>query len=122
MDFKQGEIIRATKRDKSKGLHYIVVWTDFNEGTDFIGIMLTTSTADEYPDNVPLDLDHIQEGFDFKWKNSNFVNRLFIKFAAWGPFSKVGELTERGCQYLQDNLQDIEPVPFEEYLAERKSA
>lgn len=122
MEFKKGEIVRATKRDRSEGFHYIVVWTDFDEGNDFVGIMLTTSTTEEYADNVLLDIDHIKKDLDFEWKNSHFVNRLFIKFSAWGPFTKVGELTESGIKFISDNLQDIPPVTFDEYEAELRSA
>lgn len=122
MEFKKGEIVRATKRDRSEGFHYIVVWTDFDEGNDFVGIMLTTSTTEEYADNVLLDIDHINKDLDFEWQNSHFVNRLFIKFSAWGPFTKVGELTESGIKFISDNLQDIPPVTFDEYDAERRSA
>ena len=122
MEFKKGEIVRATKRDRSEGFHYIAVWTDFDDGNDFVGIMLTTSTTEEYADNVLLEIDHIKKGLDFEWQNSHFVNRLFIKFSVWGPFTKVGELTESGIKFISDNLQDIPPVTFDEYDAKRRSA
>ncbi|MFC4874162.1 hypothetical protein [Negadavirga shengliensis] len=122
MEFKKGEIIRATERKKSKGFHYIAVWEDFNEGMDFPGIMLTSSTADKYADNIPLDQSHIMEGHDFKWKATHFVSRVFIKLSDWGPFTKVGELTGLGINFIKENLQDVPPVTFDKYDAERRSA
>lgn len=121
MDHSKGDIVRATRRKKHEGYHYILVWSDFDEGSDFYGIMLTT--ASQYPDNIPMAKDHFLQGKELEWHESqHFVNRLFIKFASWGPFSKVGELTEDGVKFITEKLQDIEPLPFEEYLAERKSA
>ena len=121
LDHSKGEILRASKRRRSEGYHYILAWSDFDEGMDFTGIMLTTSTS--YPDNIPMDISHFQQGTELDWHESqHFVNRLFVKFAAWGPFKNVGELTEQGIRFVEENLQDIEPVPFEEYLAERRSA
>ncbi len=121
MDHSKGHVVRATRSRRHEGYHYILVWTDFDERSDFIGIMLTT--ASQYPDNIPMAKNHFVQGTELGWHESqHFVNRLFMKFAAWGPFTKVGELTEDGTQFVTVNLQDIEPVPFEEYLAERRSA
>ena len=122
MSYVKGDIVVASKRDRDKGKHYIIVWTDFEEGQDFIGIMLTTATTEEYSDNIALDKTHISEELEFVWKNSHFVNRLFIKFAEWGPFKKVGELSDSGVQYVQSNLQELEPVPFREYDLEHRCA
>ena len=81
--------------------------------------MLTTATSEKYADNIALDKTHITEGLEFTWKKSHFVNRLFKKLADWGPFRKVGELSIIGLQYVQDNLQALAPVTFEEYELER---
>ena len=123
MDHCRGDIIRARFRDRLRGFHFIAVWTDFNEGEDFIGIMLTTTTQDMYPDNVPLDIAHVNqnEEFAFEWRESHFVNRQFIKFAEWGPFTKIGELTEIGVTFIENNLQDLLPIPFEEYRAQQQA-
>ena len=121
MDHLKGDIVRATRRRRHEGYHYIIVWNDFVEGRDFIGVMLTR--ASQYPDNIPMSIDHFVQGKELVYnKSQHFVNRLFMKLGAWCPFTKVGELTEAGAQFVEENLQDIEPVPFEEYLAERRSA
>ncbi len=116
MDHLRGDIVRATRRRRREGFHYIIVWNDFDEGSDFTGVMLTR--ASQYPDNILMSQNHFVQGTELAYHRSqHFVNRLFMKFAAWGPFTKVGELTETGAQFIGENLQDIEPVPFEEYLA-----
>jgi len=120
--YTKGDIVVASKRGRDKGKHYIIVWTEFEEGKDFIGIMLTTATGEEYSDNIALDKTHINEEMEFVWKNSHFVNRLFIKFADWGPFRKIGELSSSGVQYVQNSLQDLSPVSFEEYVSERRAS
>lgn len=121
MDHSKGDIVRANRRTRHEGYHYILVWTDFDEGSDFIGVMLTI--APQYPDNIPMSLNHFVQGTELVYRRSqHFVNRLFTKFAAWGPFTKVGELTEEGAQFIEENLQDIAPVLFEKYLAERRTA
>ena len=115
MDHLKGDIVRANRRRRHEGYHYIVVWNDFVEGRDFIGVMLTR--ASQYPDNIPMSIDHFVQGTELVHnKSQHFVNRLFIKFAAWGPFTKVGELTEAGARFVEDNLQDIEPVTCERIL------
>ncbi|MCB0356834.1 MAG: hypothetical protein KDD40_07495 [Bdellovibrionales bacterium] len=121
MDHLIGDVVKATRRGHHEGYHYIIVWNGFDEGDDFIGIMLTKNST--YVDNILMSKEHFVEGNVLTWNESqHFVNRLLMKFAAWGPFTKVGELTAVGVQFITENLQEIEPVPFEVYLAERKSA
>ena len=70
-----------------------------------------------------MDKSHFVEGQQLQWNESqHFVNRLFIKFAAWGPFTKIGELTKQGIIFIEENLKDIGPVPFDVYEMERRSA
>lgn len=76
--------------------------------------MLTTSS--NFENNVLLDRSHINDGFDFKWNNSRFVNRVFRKFASWGPFTKIGEISNEGLIFIENELSSDEPVEFLEYL------
>ena len=96
------------KRRKSEGYHYILVWSDFVEGSDFERIMLTTSTL--FPHNIALDNGHFKQGMVLKWNESqHFVNRLFIKFAACGPFTKVGELTRPSKHLMTFSVLTLNP-------------
>lgn len=123
MHHKVGDIVRATKRSRSEAYHHILVWSDFDEGDDFEGIMLTTSTSRNFPDNIQMLESHFSKGHDWTWRASqHFVNRLFIKFSAWGPFTKIGQLTEEGIGFVEENLQDIPAMPFDQYIRERRSA
>ena len=112
--FNKGDIIEATKRGPNEGRHYILVWGDYHEGLDFEGIMLTHSS--KFADNILLEKAHILERQDFVWDNTHFVNRVFIKLNDWGPFSKVGELTKEGLEFITQTLTHKEPITFDQYI------
>jgi hypothetical protein len=88
MDFKKGDILRATVKEHVR--HPLVYWED--EGGDFIGIMLTHSGKSEKYNNIPLDEDFIEkedqngENFDFQFDDTQMVGDCLLKKAEWAPY------------------------------------
>lgn len=101
-------------QDPTKLRHPAVVWNNEITGDDdFLGIMLSKSGPDRFPNNVPMKPNHLSAGF---YNNTHFVNQRFIKLAGWGPFEKVSNLTVTGIAFIEQNLSDNPPLPFDAYL------
>ncbi len=121
MEFKKGDIIRGTHRQKEKACHPIV-YIEGNLEEDFVGVMLTSS--EEWKDNIPMLKEHFVEKdlngkqFPIYFKDTYFVKVQLKKRAEWGPFTKAGELTETGIKFIEDKIKSLEPLYWEEYLSE----
>ncbi|UII19392.1 hypothetical protein [Fulvivirga ligni] len=113
--YYKGDILEADKREFHQGRHKILIWGHYEEGSDFEGIILTHSSSKKYSTNILLDSTHIAEGYKFGWENTHFVNQLFIKLSEWGPFEKVGEMTEEGIMFINDQLTNIEPMNYMDF-------
>lgn len=120
---KLGDILKGTKRGRDAAFHFIV----FLEGKDeasFVGTMLTSSN--KYNDNVLMKEAHFNKTdsagkqFEFQFNNTYFVRRKFIKLSDWGPFSKIGELTPEGIEFIKSEIDVTEPTLWENYLKEHK--
>ncbi|MEO9868828.1 hypothetical protein [Ekhidna sp.] len=112
--FKKGDILEADKRKFHQGRHMILIWGEYRNEYDFEGLMLTHS--DRYPDNVLLDKTHVSNDHEFRWENTHFVNQLFIKLSDWGPFEKVGEITESGMSFIEEKLTNTEATYYMDYI------
>lgn len=120
---KKGDILKTKKpvriwnMDKEM-YHAAVVWQDEYDGRgDFLGIMLTTDCRKS--DNILMLENHFNETLKFKFKESRFVNQLFYKLREWSRFIKVGELTEQGIVFIEENLTNTEPMLFSDYITRR---
>lgn len=40
-----------------------------------------------------------------------------FKLQDWGPFTKVGELTDRGIKFIEATIDDLHPETWDDYLA-----
>jgi hypothetical protein len=121
---KKGDVLTSKNKVKwhkrLNGLyHAAVVWDDFYDGSsDFNGIMLSKSMT--FIDNINMNPNHFNPNFKFQYNNSHFVNQVFIKLQEWGPFYKVGELTSIGLVFIENNLTNLNPIEFTEYLNNNK--
>lgn len=118
MTFNKGDIIRSkiktTNRDEL--FHPAIVWDEsVVDGADFAGIMLTSSGPSNIYDNIPMALEHFHVGWTIGYRNSYFVNQLFIKFANWAPFEKVGQLTTEGIEFIESCISENPKEPFTSY-------
>jgi hypothetical protein len=117
--FVKGDLVLPVDRIKREewleGLfHPAVIWDDYYDGYgDFHGIML--SSSGRYHDNIPMKEQHFELGYDKGYHNSHFVNRVFIKFEEWGPFHKVGRLTDEGISFIENNILQQDAEPFADY-------
>jgi len=119
MAFKKGDIIWVDLKNRhpSRLKHPAVIWQDeVDEESDFLGIMLTHSEANERFDNILMDEIHFEPGQEVVFSNTHFVNQVFIKFQEWGPFNRSGRLTESGIDFIENNLTNRKPISFEEYI------
>jgi hypothetical protein len=114
----KGDILEAENRGLRQGLHYII-YIEGNSFKDFIGAMLTTSNING---NIPLEEQHFekidQNGNDYKiyYKDSHIVNvRLIKPEFDWGEYTKVGQLSENGIEFIDKILEDAPIMTFGEY-------
>ena len=115
----RGDILKATKRGKKAGKHFIVYY----EGQDdlhFIGGMVTH--LDDAL-NVPMKALHFLThdnitGIDYeiKYDDSYLVKAKLMKFESWGPFTKVGQLSSEGIEFVEKTIGALSSETWEEYL------
>lgn len=116
--YKTGDILDGKNNFSINGenIHYILYLYDIN-GRDFYGTVLTHS---EYKkQNIAMASSHFQIGWNFKYENTYFIPKKFIKLDAYSPYEKIGELTESGVLFVKshiDNINDSYAVTWEEYL------
>ncbi|HLT41765.1 MAG TPA: hypothetical protein VKZ95_03595 [Sphingobacteriaceae bacterium] len=116
--YRKGDILWVAKelRNPDQLKHAAVIWQDEYLGTeDFHGIMLTTAGPEKGYDNIAMSSEHFEDNHQFKWKNSHFVNQLFVKCRTWGEFFHVGRLTVDGISFIEDNLTNLDPMEFRHY-------
>ena len=118
-DCQRGDILLAANRELKAGYHPIVFF-DHNGGRDFIGCMLTRAVRDE---NEPMLSTHILEtSDDFEYKNTQIVKGKFMKFSDWGPFEKVGRLSESGINFMENVVRDLRAEPFANYYRRQRES
>jgi hypothetical protein len=123
MVFYKGDIVLSKNPtyDKTQLLHPAIVWDDKTSGdSDFTGIMLTKADAAKGYNNVTMAPEHFSTGFKIVYKQSHFVNQRFVKFASWGAFEKVGELTAEGIKFIEEKISTAPVIPFEIYIQKTK--
>lgn len=123
MVFCKGDIIwPQEKQGADKLLHPAIVWDDGVDGAnDFRGIMLTGAGPKGAYDNIALEPHHFVFGFEVPKKPQYFVNQVFIKFSGWGPFKKVGQLSQEGIIYIAGLISDRSAMPYNVYSTEPHS-
>lgn len=110
-DCQRGDILKATDRSLRAGNHPIVFFDCM--GTDFIGCMLTHKEKDE---NEPMLIAHfLYTSDDFKYENTQIVKGRFEKFLGWGPFYKIGRLSESGINFVENLIRDLPLETFANY-------
>lgn len=120
MNWQKGDILEGTDRRREAARHYIIALEAHRLG-NFVGAMLTSS--DVYPENISMKQEHVrtraddETDFKFQFKNTHFVKGRFIKLENWGPFTKVGELTKGGMNFVDAETKDLEPEPWDDYIS-----
>jgi len=121
---KKGEIYRLNpyfRGDYSSDCykHPFVFWEQ--ENADFNGIMLTTSDNPDY-NNILLMKEHIEDGYEFKYGKSNkrpnsYMAPLYLlKDVKYEHLKKVGQLTEKGIEFISNIVNDLEYTDWIKYM------
>ena len=111
VDFKPGDILRATHRELKKGYHPIVYVSGYSN-TDFVGAMLTHN--EDPTRNIKMDFSYFVNGVGYE--NTYLVIGKFIKPEEWGPFTKTNQLTQEGLNFLNENIVDQQLETFSNYF------
>lgn len=110
IDAKKGDILSTENylNKENKVPHYMVYLEPFpNNNNLFIGAMLTHSSING---NIPLQEDHFintdEMGNNYKisFDKSMVVNHPLYKKVDWTPFRKVGQLSQKGIEFIENNI------------------
>jgi hypothetical protein len=113
-NFKFGDIIEGTKTR-----HPIVFFSVKNKD-QFYGCIITHS--ERYSNNFTFKKEHFLEkdenGRDYKvqYENSFYVKLKLEKQNDWGPFLKIGALSNEGIKIIKSNVQIEQPVEWRKYM------
>lgn len=115
---QRGDILEASNRARNAGRHYIVFYDGYDD-VNFIGGMVTHMESDK---NVPMSDIHFEKtsedgnDYKFQFENTQLVIAKLMKFEAWGPFTKVGKLSDEGVQFVESIIDNLPQETWEEYL------
>lgn len=112
---KTGEIFIGTKRGKDAAKHPIIFLESQNENS-FIGAVLTHGKSERYPDNVPMQAEYFMKKYEFKFNDTYLVGKRFVKPQEWGPFTKVGQLTKKGVNFVDSCVKQYLPESWDDYI------
>lgn len=110
IEAKKGDILSSENyhTKENKITHYMVYLEPFpNNNTLFIGAMLTHSSING---NIPLMENHFiktdEKGNNYKisFDKSMVVNHPLYKKVDWTPFTKVGQLSQQGIEFIENNI------------------
>lgn len=121
--FIKGDILKASKRQRDKWRHFVVYFEQLSEH-DFIGGMITHA---DFSQNLKMSadlfntLDPNGTKYEVVYDGSFLVKAKLIKPHDWGPFSKVGELSEKGIEFFELAIKDLKLETFTDYLKSNKN-
>lgn len=112
-DFKKGDIIHGEKHKPHEAHHFIIYLGGSNNAP--IGAVFTHSNG--YVCNKLMKSELFAE--PEKWFNderkSYLIAHKFQKLEGWGPYSKVGKLTDIGLRFVDELIGDLVSEPYSEY-------
>lgn len=109
---QRGDILVASDRELRAGYHPILFF-DHMHSWDFIGCMLTHEITDK--NESMLENHFLYTSDEFEYENTQIVKGKFIKFAGWGPFYKVGRLSESGIEFVEKLIGNLPLETFGNY-------
>lgn len=110
-EFRKGDILKGTFRRFEEAYHP-VVYLD-GPGDAPLAVVLTSSP--KYPCNKLLRPEHVESGVNHD--GQYFVAHRIQKLKEWGPYRRVGRLTEAGIRFIEASLPDgsMEWDQYEKY-------
>lgn len=95
--------------------HFIIYLSPGNSHDTFLGAMLTSSGSHN---NISLKESHFEKtdkhGSEWRvyYKESFISSDLYHKKNEWRPFTKVGQLSKEGLQFVLDQIGFKNPIYF----------
>jgi hypothetical protein len=99
-----------------------IVYLREKDTDSFIGCIITHSNTNDYKNNITLVPEHFEthnkdkNKYRVRYDGSYFVKLNLIKKTEWGPFTKEGKLTKTGIEFIENNLEKIDPILWREYI------
>lgn len=115
---QKGNILEASNRAFNAGKHYIVYFEGYDD-INFIGGMITHMPSKKnikMADSHFKKLDESGTNYKVQFDNTNLVIAKLKKFINWGPFTKVGELTNEGITFVEKTIGHLNEETWEEYV------
>ncbi len=109
--FKKGEIVIGTLMSRDEAYHPIIYWEKHKDGA-FYGLVLTHSKRN---DNIFFPKEFITDG-RLSNKESYIVGRFFIKPDEWGPYKRIGQISNEGINFIEKIIIDKQPLFWSEYI------
>ncbi len=115
--FTKGDILQANHRKFTEGYHYIIFYEGHSKN-NFIGGMITHRDINK---NIPMLRGHFNEidgdGKEFKvqYDKTFLVNAKLMKPERWGPYNKVGALTQEGIDFFEKVIENLPLETFAHY-------
>ena len=111
--------------DGKRTNHPIVFFSIKNED-QFYGCIITHS--ENYDNNFALENKHFTENdengeaFKIQYENSFCAKLKLEKQNDWGPFLKVGALSEEGKEFVKNKVQHEQPISWRKYIKSLKKS
>lgn len=114
--YVRGDILKATDQRLNKGFHRIIYLSP-NSASDFIGAMVTHGAVG---DNILMDISHFVQSnqgtsYEFQFDDTYLVQAKLLKFENWGPFTKVGQLSDEGIIFVNSIISKLRSETFRNY-------
>lgn len=103
-----------------------VIFIEPKSENEFFGIILTHSHINKSGDNAKMKQEHFEahdeigEKYSVQFDNTLIHKRHLIKRNDWGPFKKVGNLTLIGNEFIDEHMDDFEPLGWGELSGREK--
>lgn len=109
MNFTKGDILTGESNSFEEAYHPIIFLRDKNDDF-FIGSFISHSKKHG---NVILLSSHFNFLKNDDERTSYFAPFQLLKTKEWGPFTKIGELSADGIDYVESKLSDDAPFSFD---------
>lgn len=115
-----GDILMGRKTN-----HPIIYWRPKDEYY-FIGCIITHSDEMKFKNNIAFMPEHFEtkdknnDEYNIVFDNSYFVKLGLLKKMEWGPFQRVGKLTNAGIKHIEKNLEHNNLTEWKDYIKKDK--
>lgn len=113
-----GDILEASVRNKNAGLHYIIFYSGYDE-INFLGAMITHLKSERNELMSIIHFESTDENGDLykvQFDDTYLVKAKLMKLESWGPFKKVGQLTQEGINFVKEKIENSLSETWDEYL------